>query len=161
VPVTLARQAVRFAAIGIASTLAYLALFIVLRNSMGAQAANLTALLITAVANTAANRRLTFGVRGPGRRARSQLEGLVVFAIGLGLTSGSLALVHTFSADPHRALEVGVLIGANLLATVVRFVLLRAWVFHPRRNAQTAQTAPATPTTPTAIELSADGASGA
>jgi putative flippase GtrA len=28
-----------------------------------------------------------------------------------------------------------VLIAANLLATVVRFVLLRGWVFHPRRTA--------------------------
>ena len=32
----------------------------------GAQLANLTALMLTAVANTAANRRLTFGVRGRG-----------------------------------------------------------------------------------------------
>ncbi len=160
VPVTLARQAVRFAAIGIASTLAYLVLFILLRNSMGAQAANLTALLITAVANTAANRRLTFGIRGPGRRARSQLEGLVVFAIGLGLTSGSLALVHATTADPHRALEVSVLIAANLLATVVRFVLLRAWVFRPRRNG-TGATSGTGGTGGTAVELSADGAGGA
>ena len=30
-----------------------------------------------------------------------------------------------------------VLIGANLLATIVRFVLLRGWVFHPRRSAET------------------------
>jgi putative flippase GtrA len=133
VPVTLARQTVRFAAIGVASTLAYLVLYILMRGSMGAQAANLLALLITAIANTAANRRLTFGVRG-GKRTRSQLEGLVVFAIGLGLTSGSLAGVHAITAHPHRALELSALIGANLLATIVRFVLLRHWVFHPRRQ---------------------------
>ncbi|MCW2546178.1 MAG: glycosyl transferase [Mycobacterium sp.] len=133
VPVTLTRQTIRFAAIGVASTLAYLVLYLLLRHSMGAQAANLTALLVTAVANTAANRRLTFGVRG-GKRARSQLEGLVVFAIGLGLTSGSLATVHALSAHPHRAIELTALIGANLLATLVRFVLLRHWVFHPRRQ---------------------------
>ena len=80
----------------------------------------------------------------------------MVFAIGLGLTSGSLALVHATTDNPHRALEVGVLIAANLLATVVRFVLLRAWVFHPRRTGA----APTSPTSPTA-ELSADGAGGA
>jgi putative flippase GtrA len=133
VPPTLSRQAVRFAAVGAASTLAYLILFLLLRGTLGAQAANSTALLLTAVANTAANRRLTFGLRGPGQRARSQLEGLVVFGIGLALTSGSLAVLHTISADPHRAVELTVLIAANLVATVVRFVLLRAWVFHPRR----------------------------
>jgi hypothetical protein len=27
-----------------------------------------------------------------------------------------------------------VLVAANLLATAVRFELLRGWVFHPRRN---------------------------
>jgi putative flippase GtrA len=135
VPPKLSRQAVRFAAVGAASTLAYLVLFLLLRGTLGAQAANFTALLLTAVANTAANRRLTFGVRGPGKRARSQLEGLVVFGIGLALTSGSLAGLHIISADPHRAVELAVLITANLVATVVRFVLLRAWVFHPRRAA--------------------------
>ena len=159
VPVTLARQAVRFAAIGIASTLAYIVLFLLLRGSMGAQAANLTALLITAIANTAANRRLTFGLRGKGRRARSQLEGLVVFGIGLGLTSGSLAILHAANSHPHQALEVSVLIGANLLATLVRFVLLRAWVFHPRRTAAAGVAAPSTDNAPSGdAALSADGA---
>ncbi len=134
VPPKLSRQAVRFAAIGVASTLAYLVLFLLLRGSMGAQAANFTALLVTAIGNTAANRRLTFGLRGPAKRARAQFEGLIVFAIGLGLTSGSLALVHALTPHPHRFVELGALVVANLLATVVRFVLLRAWVFHPRRN---------------------------
>jgi putative flippase GtrA len=140
VPVTLARQTIRFAAIGVASTLAYLVLYILLRHSMGAQAANLTALLVTAIANTAANRRLTFGVRG-GTHTRSQLEGLVVFGIGLGLTSGALAGVHAISSHPHRAVEITALIAANLLATIVRFVLLRHWVFHPRRQAVSANAA--------------------
>ena len=54
--------------IGVLSTLAYLALFLLLRGVVGAQAANLVALLLTAVANTAANRRLTFGIRGGARR---------------------------------------------------------------------------------------------
>jgi putative flippase GtrA len=129
------RQAVHFAAIGIASTAAYLLLFLVLSGTLGAQGANLVALLITAIANTAANRRYTFGVRGKAGAAKHHFEGLVVFGIGLGLTSGALALLHTI-VDPHRAVEVAVLVGANLLATVVRFVLLRGWVFHPRRTAK-------------------------
>jgi hypothetical protein len=40
--------------------------------------------------------------------------------------------VHTF-ADPPRSVELVVLVLANLAATAVRFVLLRGWVFHPRR----------------------------
>ncbi len=50
---------------GSLSTLAYLVLFALLRRWTAPQLANLLALLITAIGNTAANRRLTFGVRGP------------------------------------------------------------------------------------------------
>jgi putative flippase GtrA len=130
---SLLRQGVYFATIGIVSTVAYLALFLALSGELGSQGANLVALLLTAIANTAANRRLTFGVRGRTRAARQQIEGLLVFGVGLALTSGALGALH-WVADPSRAVEVVVLVGANLLATVVRFVLLRGWVFHPRRT---------------------------
>jgi putative flippase GtrA len=125
---TLARQAVRFSAVGILSTLAYLLLFLALRAPLGAQVANFTALLITAIANTAANRAFTFGVRGAGA-GRHQVQGLAVFALGLALTSGSLAVLSALSAHPARAVELSVLIAANLAATALRFVLLRQWVF--------------------------------
>jgi putative flippase GtrA len=128
------RQGVRFAAVGVVSTLAYLLLFMLTRGWLGAQAANLVALGVTAVGNTAANRRFTFGVTGRSGVARHHLEGLIVFAIALGITSGSLAVLHSATAEPHRFLELGVLVGANLAATVMRFVLLRGWVFHPRRT---------------------------
>jgi glycosyltransferase involved in cell wall biosynthesis len=58
----------RFMAIGIGSTLAYALLFLALVGAIGSAAASAAALALTALANTAANRRLTFGVRGqPGR----------------------------------------------------------------------------------------------
>ncbi|MET8148316.1 glycosyltransferase [Actinoplanes sp. NPDC005259] len=128
VPAGLAGQLLRFAAVGVASTLAYLLLFALLRNGFGPQAANLVALLATAVANTAANRRLTFRVRGSDGAWRHQAQGLVVFAVGLGLTSGSLALLH-LASDPPTIVELGVLVVANLVATGVRFLLMRGWVF--------------------------------
>jgi putative flippase GtrA len=133
VPRRFVGQAVRFAAIGAVSTLAYLLLFLLFRPSMGAQPANLLALLVTAIGNTAANRRFTFGVRGAGA-GRHQLQGLVVFALGLVLTSGSLWLLAQVSTHPTRALELLVLIAANLLATALRFVLLREWVFARRSS---------------------------
>ncbi|HEV7653469.1 MAG TPA: bifunctional glycosyltransferase family 2/GtrA family protein [Mycobacteriales bacterium] len=132
VPAGLTRQLVRFAGIGVASTLAYLVLFLLFRSFTGAQPANLVALLLTAVANTAANRRLTFGLSGRAGAGRHQLQGLVVFGLGLALTSGSLALLHAASTAPPLAVELGVLVGANLAATVLRFLLLRAWVFRSR-----------------------------
>ena len=111
---------------------AYLLLFMLARP-MGAQMANLIALLLTAVANTAANRRFTFGIRGPGT-ARHQLHGLLVFGLGLLLTSGSLLLLAQVVANPPRAVELAVLVVANLAATVLRFVLLREWVFSRARR---------------------------
>jgi putative flippase GtrA len=124
---TLVRQSLRFGAIGVLSTVAYTALFLLLRP-WGAQAANVLALLITAVTNTAANRRFTFGVTGTGH-GRHQLQGLVVFGLGLALTSGSLAILGAVSHAPPRAAELAVLVLANLAATVLRFVLYKEWVF--------------------------------
>lgn len=141
VPRGLGTQLLRFAAIGAASTLAYLALYLLLRGPLGAQGANLAALLLTAVANTAANRRLTFGVRGAADRFRHQLQGLVVFAIGLALTSASLSLLGALVPGASRAVEVGALVAASVLATLVRFLLFRSWVF-PRRRTATAPAAP-------------------
>jgi putative flippase GtrA len=132
-PVSPLAQVLRFATIGIACTAAYLVLFVLLQGLLGAQGANLVALLITAVANTSANRRFTFGVRGSLGAARHQLQGLVVFAITLGITSGSLDALHTLVAEPSRYVEVAMLVLANLAATLIRFVLLRTWVFSRSR----------------------------
>ena len=119
----------RFATIGVASTVAYLLLYLLLRGVLSAQWANALALVTTAVLNTAANRRLTFGVSGPAGRLRHQAQGLVVFGIGLALTSGSLALLQGLAPDASRLLEVSVLVAANVAATVVRFLLFRSWMF--------------------------------
>jgi putative flippase GtrA len=136
VPAGLTGQLIRFAAVGAASTLAYLLLYALLRTAVTPQWANLVALLVTAIANTAANRRLTFGVRGNDGAWRHQLQGLLVFAVGLGLTSGSLAALSAATDHHTRSLELVVLVLANLLATAVRFLLLRIWVFRPRRKTE-------------------------
>ncbi len=129
VPGGLARQMVRFAGIGVLSTLAYLGLFVVLRPAAGAQLANLAALLLTAIANTAANRRLTFGVSGRHGAVRHHFQGLAVFALGLVLTSASLSVAHAVIASAGRLTEAGVLTAANLATTGLRFVLFRGWIF--------------------------------
>jgi putative flippase GtrA len=129
VPPGLVGQLVRFAVIGVFSTLAYLGLFLLLRGAFTAQGANLVALLVTAIANTAANRRLTFGIRGGRGAGRAQAQGLVVFALGLALTSGALTLLHLLDPVPARGAELVFLVVANALATLLRFVLFRGWVF--------------------------------
>ncbi|MCI0386997.1 bifunctional glycosyltransferase family 2/GtrA family protein [Streptomyces sp. CNQ085] len=133
VPRGLARQLAGFCSVGVLSTLFYLLLYSGFRIFTGSQAANGLALLISAIANTAANRRLTFGVRGRGGVVRHQARGLIVFGVGLVLTSGSLAVLHAASDAPARSAELAVLVAANLAATVLRFLLFRAWVF-PHRD---------------------------
>ncbi len=140
-PGGLARQLVGFCVVGVLSTLFYLALYSAFRLGLGPQFANAGALLVSAVANTAANRRLTFGVRGRDRAVRHQAQGLVVFAIGLALTSGSLAALGAATGDPSHSTELAVLIVANLAATVLRFLLFRLWVFPERAAARNEPTA--------------------
>ncbi|MCW2768831.1 MAG: glycosyl transferase, family 2 [Aeromicrobium sp.] len=50
-----------FAMIGIASTVVYAVLYVTLRGRLGSLKANAVALAASAIANTAANRRFTFG----------------------------------------------------------------------------------------------------
>ncbi len=126
-------QLARFVVVGALCTVAYVLLYLLLRGSMGAQAANAISLLATAIANTTLNRRLTFGIRGRRHAARHQVRGLIAFGVGLALTSGGLAVLHAATASPSRATEVAVLVLANLAATVVRFALYRRWVFRPAR----------------------------
>ena len=131
----LPRQLARFLAVGVASTLAYVLLYLGLRTALPAQPANAVSLLATAVLNTAVNRRFTFGIRGRPDLARHQAQGLLAFGAGLALTSAALAALHAAVPRPARAAEVTVLIGANLAATVIRFVIYRQWVFRGRRAA--------------------------
>lgn len=135
VPRGMTAQIARFAIVGVASTIAYAVLYLLLQPVMGAQLANVTSLLVTAVANTAANRVFTFGVRGRSGLASHHASGLVLFGIGLALTSGMLWGLHHYWPDAGRHVELGVLVIANALATLVRFVGLRG-VFgrHYRRG---------------------------
>jgi putative flippase GtrA len=122
-------QLARFSVVGAVSTVAYIVLYVVLRTGVPALGANALALLTTAVANTAVNRRVTFGVHHRAAHLRHQLQGIVVFGAGLALTSGALAALHAFAPRAGRGLEVVVLVTAGVLATVVRFALFRSWVF--------------------------------
>ncbi len=132
VPRGLMHQLVRFGVVGVVSTLAFLGLFLGLRGPLGSFGANFTALLLTTVANTALNRRFTFGVVGTHRIGRHHVQGLVVFGLALSLTSGALFTAHTLWNSPPTSVEVGLLVTANGLATVLRFLLLRRWVFRRR-----------------------------
>jgi putative flippase GtrA len=125
VPQGLLGQVVRFGVVGVTSTIAYFILYVVLQGVMDDQLANLVAQIVTAVANTAANRAFTFRVRGSRGLLKHHATGLLAFAIAMVLTSGSLWVLHAAWPSVGEWVEVAVLMTANLVATLVRFLALR------------------------------------
>jgi len=138
----LRREVLTFGAIGVVSTAAYALLYLLLRWVTGPVAANALALVITAIGNTAANRRLTFGVHGRDSLVRDQAAGLVAFAVALAITTASVNLLGAAAPDAGRLVELAVLVVANALATVTRFVVLRAGIAHNRHSALSPATPP-------------------
>jgi putative flippase GtrA len=131
----------RFLGIGVLSTLAYALLFLLLHGPLGAAGANAAALAITAIGNTAANRRLTFGIRGREHLLRHHWRGAAVFALTLALSNGALMVLHGIDPSPPPVLELAVLVLGSLLATITRYVALKTWVFARRHRHATAASA--------------------
>jgi putative flippase GtrA len=125
----LSRQLTSFACIGVLSTLGYVGIYLALRTAVPAIAANAVSLAVTTVANTAANRRFTFGVHDRCGRVRHQIQGSGAFAAAFVVTTTAIALLRLADPDPARIVEATVLVIANLGATALRFRLLRGWVF--------------------------------
>ncbi|MGV0339907.1 hypothetical protein [Corynebacterium parakroppenstedtii] len=101
-----------------------------------AQVNNFLCLLITAVLNTAANRAFTFGISGRKNVAKDQLSGLFIFVVCWLVTSLSLVGLSWVNPDASATTELIVLTVANVVATVIRFVALRAYFYsfrHRRR----------------------------
>jgi putative flippase GtrA len=135
-------QVIRFGVVGGMSTMAFALLFLLFQGPLGAQQANFFALLLTAVGNTAANRRFTFGINGPEKLFTQQFQGLVVFALAWSITSSSLLVLHAVTPDSPSTMELVTLTGANIIATLMRFVLLRIWVFRVRNSEGATSVAP-------------------
>jgi putative flippase GtrA len=126
----LGHQVVRFASVGVVSTVVFGALFALLDGPLGPVGANVIALLVCAFANTAANRRLTFALRGRTGRARHYAAGTALGLLPLVLTLSVLAALAAVGATSLPVMLVALTL-ANCTATVARFLLLRHWVFRP------------------------------
>ncbi len=131
------RQVASFAAIGVVSTAAYVVLYTAFRLALGATASNALALVITAIGNTAANRRLTFDVREREGALRDQVGGLAALGVALAITTLAVNLLGAIAPGAGRAVELVVLVAANVLATICRFLLLRHWIAGRRRASAT------------------------
>jgi putative flippase GtrA len=118
----------------VSSTGLQLALYVLLRPELGAQAANLISMIVSTVANVEANRRWAFGGRGWRDAAGQHARAWAVFLLSLGAGNGALWLLARLAPGAGRAAEVVVLAVANMLSALLRFVLLRAWVFRARSS---------------------------
>ncbi len=123
----------RFAGVGVASTVAALVLFALLRPVLGPFAANAVALALCTVGNLVAHRYVTYPDHDPLPTATKVVAGLGLYTVSLALTSASLAAVLGAGATSLAA-ELGALLVGTMLAAAVRFVLLRAWIFRTRRS---------------------------
>jgi glycosyltransferase involved in cell wall biosynthesis len=125
-----ADQLLRFAGVGVISTLGYLFLFVAWRPMLGALGANAMAMAIATLFNTAVHRELSQS-RDGHRRGRMLLVVLSLYAISVALTTGALLMAGVVWPGALAA-ELLAITAANALAAIFRFSVLRAWVFRPR-----------------------------
>lgn len=118
------RQTVTFGLIGLVSTVLALALFLALRDQLGPVLANAVGFTVTTVANFWANRRYTFRRRGAEGRWWHVSGSVALYLLSLALASIGLVLV-----GDHLAPQVAVLVLTWGIVAVIRFVLLRTWVY--------------------------------
>lgn len=129
-PPALSAQLVRFASIGLVSTLVFAVLFSLLAGPIGAVAALVVAFGLCSLVNTAANRRLTFSLSGRSDRRRHVLAGAAAAALPLALDLAALGVLAAAGVTSLRP-QLVVLTIMNGVAAVGRFLLLRRWVFRP------------------------------
>lgn len=118
------RQTVTYVMIGIVSTLISLGVFLALRNEIGAIWANFVAFTVTALGNNWANRRWTFRRSSDEDRLWRYLTSFAVYVVSLLVTTLALA-----SVEGNSSLELLMLLVTWGIAAVLRFVVLRGWVY--------------------------------
>ncbi|MFZ4812416.1 MAG: glycosyltransferase [Ilumatobacteraceae bacterium] len=121
------RQLVTFGAVGAVSTTVSLLLYLLLHSTIHPIWANVIALAATAIGNAWANRRFTFGHRSRIDRQHHYLASLGMFLTSVVVSSAALAL--TLWAGGGLLAQSLTLIAAWGLIALVRFALLRSWVF--------------------------------
>lgn len=123
-----------FCIVAVICTVTSMAMFAGMRPFLGTQLANGISLVLCSVLNTELNRRVSFGIRGKKMWWSDQRRGLWVMLLALGLTSGSLWLLHALDTDASVMAELVIITIANVVAAVTRFLMLRYWIFRRVRG---------------------------
>jgi putative flippase GtrA len=117
-----------YAVVGVGSNVAYLILFRLMQPTLSSVAANVVALVVTTIGNTAAHRRYTFGIHGRARLLVAHVGGLAAMSISLALSTAAIAELDALDHQPSTLLVSTTLWVATALATWMRFGPLRAWM---------------------------------
>jgi hypothetical protein len=126
-----ADELLRFAGVGIVSTLAYVALFALLEPWTGPYVANVVAIVACSLGNTAVHRGMAGSARHGLDRTRRWGVGAALLGVSLGFTTAALAATRALGLDT-LAPELLAVTLANLAAAALRFAILRTWIFRPR-----------------------------
>ena len=130
-PQVFADEILRFAGVGAASTVAYAALFAALEPGLGSYLANGVAIGLCSLGNTAAHRGMA-GAAGSGLDRRERvLTSTALFGVSLSFTTGALAATRALGLTTMLPTLCAVTV-ANAGAAVIRFGILRTWVFRPQ-----------------------------
>ncbi len=127
----LGHHAAWYVVAGVAATGLQAVLFLALQPVLGAQPANLVALAITTVGNTEFHRRVTFATR-KYHAGKRHFQDLVTFAFYAAYGSIVLASLDAMITEPTALEQTGVLLAASVVGGIVRFAVLRWWVFERR-----------------------------
>lgn len=125
---TLRDQLVRFALVGVGSTILATVLFWWFAQLMDRQLASALSLVLSTIANTAVNRRFSFGVTGRDGHWQVQVKALLLLATTIAITAAALAVLEWAAPGAETVAAVVTFTIGNLIATIVRFVLLRRWL---------------------------------
>jgi putative flippase GtrA len=121
----------RFAGVGVISTAASAAMFAMLEPVLGGYSANAVAIVTCSLANAAAHHGMAGSFCGRLDRRHRLITAGALTAVSLAFTTGALAVTR---AAGFRSLlpALCAVTAGNLAASVVRFSILRTWVFRPR-----------------------------
>jgi putative flippase GtrA len=129
-----ADELIRFAGIGAVSTVAYAGLFAALEPGLGSYLANAVAIALCSLGNTAVHRGMAGTARHGLDRSERMATAAALVGVSLAFTTGALAATRAVGLTSLLP-ELAAVSVANAGAAVIRFAILRTWVFRPQFGA--------------------------
>ncbi|MFI7667483.1 GtrA family protein [Nocardia sp. NPDC049526] len=126
-------QLIRFALVGGSSNVAYILLFMAL-NGIGPLVANIAGSIVSTVIANELHRQLTFHAAGRVGWFTAQWEGGGLALIGLLISTAALAGLEFLAPGLGEIAQVGAVVAIMAAVGVMRFLVLRGFVFEHRTD---------------------------